>query len=199
MQKLPHHPCLSNCYECDFNLHAQVGKSMAAKIANFGFSRDVRSSDYYHMKDLRDKLLPVRWLAPETLKEGIYSPETDMWAYGVVLWEIFNCGQTPYKALSNPEVIQRILKAKPLGKPAHCPDDIYRIMLACWQKEPQLRPTAKEVSRQLEKLETTSLQPRSRGWSWRKGSKLQQHRQSSQSSSLPRMPERARQNSDAVL
>lgn len=173
---------------------------MVAKIANFGFSRDIHSSDYYHMKELRDKLLPVRWLAPETLKEGIYSPETDMWAYGVVLWEIFSCGQTPYKTLSNPEVIQRILKAKPIPKPAHCPDDFYRIMLACWQKEPQMRPTFREVSRQLEKIEMMSPQPRGRGWSWRKGAKLQQQqRRSSQTNRLPKTPEQRRQNLDTVL
>ena len=177
----------------------QVGKSMEVKIANFGFSRDVRSSDYYHMKDLRDKLLPVRWLAPETLKEGIYSPETDMWAYGVVLWEIFSCGQMPYKALSNPDVIQRILKAKPLPKPAHCPDMVYRIMLACWRIDPQMRPNFKEVNKQVEKFEVISPRPSGRRWSWRKQIKMQQQRRSSRTSKLPKTPEQARQSTDATL
>ena len=172
---------------------------MEVKIANFGFSRDVRSSDYYHMKDLRDKLLPVRWLAPETLKEGIYSPETDMWAYGVVLWEIFSCGQMPYKALSNPEVIQRILKAKPLPKPAHCPDMVYRIMLACWRIDPQMRPNFKEVNKQVEKFEVISPRPSGRRWSWRKQIKMQQQRRSSRTSKLPKTPEQARQSTDATL
>ena len=147
---------------------------MNVKVANFGFSRDVRSHDYYHMKDIRDKLLPVRWLAPETLKEGIYSPETDVWSFGIVLWEIFSCAQMPYKNVSNPDVIQRILKAKPLPRPKNCPDSVYRIMLACWLREPRTRPNFTLLEEQLSKLVELSKRPKSRGWTWKTRLKRQQ-------------------------
>lgn len=114
------------------------------KIANFGFSKDVNSPDYYHMQSPKT-LLPVRWLAPECLKEGKYNTSTDVWAYTVLVWEIFAYGRQPYSGLNDVEAYTCVTSYQLLEKPKECPDTLYQLMQKCWSKEPSSRPSFSEV------------------------------------------------------
>lgn len=123
------------------------------KIANFGFSKDVNSPDYYHMESPKT-LIPIRWLAPECLKEGKYNTSTDVWAYGVVTWEIFSYGEQPYSGLNDVEAYQCIMSNQLLEKPKECPETLHQLMRQCWSKEPSLRPSFSEIMISLKDMQS---------------------------------------------
>jgi len=124
-----------------------VGDDLVVKIGDFGMSRDIYSSEYYKMS--KETLLPIRWLAPEAFLYGKFSLKSDVYAYGVVLWEIFTFGLQPYYGYTNKEVMEFIQKGIHLGKPDNCPDFIYAIMKDCWIKEPEKRLEFKAISMRL--------------------------------------------------
>ncbi|KAL1489268.1 hypothetical protein ABEB36_014201 [Hypothenemus hampei] len=111
------------------------------KIGDFGLARDIYKNDYYRKEG--EGLLPVRWMAPESLLDGVFTCQSDVWAFGVTLWEIMTLGQQPYQARSNLEVLHYVRGGGRLGKPKDCPRDLYELMLKCWQMEPDQRPTFK--------------------------------------------------------
>ncbi|KAG8179337.1 hypothetical protein JTE90_006960 [Oedothorax gibbosus] len=120
-----------------------VGENLSVKISDFGMSRDIYTSDYYKVGGSR--MLPIRWMAPESITYGKFSLESDVWAYGVVLWEIFTYGKQPYYGHSNDEVVKLILQGILLSSPEHCPPFICNIMAGCWKTEPKDRLTFAEV------------------------------------------------------
>nr|KAG5687241.1 hypothetical protein BaRGS_010909 [Batillaria attramentaria] len=159
-----------------------VGEKLQVKIGDFGMSRDVYSTDYYRRYEknfhavsmltaplgsgkkkkkkkleLREKvggtaMLPVRWMPPESILYRTFTIESDVWSYGVVLWEIFTFGQQPWFELSNMEVIDCIRNGRLLQRPAICSQDVHDIMLGCWKVSPQERLSMKDIHRQLDAL-----------------------------------------------
>jgi len=114
------------------------------KISDFGLSRAVGSgSDYYQAQ--QGGRWPVKWYAPESILYGTFSQKSDVWSYGVTLWEMFSFGELPYGEISGGEVIALLEANKRLDKPDHCPDHTYQIMLRCWHIKPASRPTFKEL------------------------------------------------------
>jgi insulin receptor len=109
------------------------------KIGDFGMARDIYETDYYRKGN--KGLLPVRWMAPESLADGVFTNQSDVWSYGVVLWEISTLAEQPYQGLANEQVLQFVLRGELLEKPDYCPDILYSLMLACWQKRPINRPS----------------------------------------------------------
>ncbi|KAK6166186.1 hypothetical protein SNE40_022943 [Patella caerulea] len=114
-----------------------VGEGLVVKISDFGMSRDIYTCDYYKIGGSR--MLPVRWMSPESVKYGKFTIESDVWAYGVVLWEIFSSGRQPYYGHSNEEVIQFLDAGILLQRPNDCPSTIYHVMLGCWKQDPKER------------------------------------------------------------
>ncbi|XP_003747397.1 fibroblast growth factor receptor 2-like [Galendromus occidentalis] len=110
------------------------------KIADFGLARDLLDSGYYHKTT--NGRLPVKWMAPEALFDQIYSSMSDVWSFGVLVWEVMSFGGTPYSCLAHAENLFDFLKAgKRLEKPVECPDEIYGLMLACWNESSHARPS----------------------------------------------------------
>ncbi|CAL1289646.1 unnamed protein product [Larinioides sclopetarius] len=120
-----------------------VGDHLSVKISDFGMSRDIYTSDYYKVRGSR--MLPIRWMAPESITYGKFSLESDVWAFGVVLWEIFTCGKQPYYGHSNDEVVKLILQGILLSTPENCPPFICNVMAGCWKTEPRDRLTFADV------------------------------------------------------
>nr|XP_032662391.1 NT-3 growth factor receptor isoform X5 [Chelonoidis abingdonii] len=97
-------------------------------------------------------MLPIRWMPPESIMYRKFTTESDVWSFGVILWEIFTYGKQPWFQLSNTEVIECITQGRVLERPRVCPKEVYDIMLGCWQREPQQRLNIKEIYKILHAL-----------------------------------------------
>lgn len=113
-----------------------VTENLTVKVTDFGMSRDIHYQHYYR-KD-GEALLPVRWMAPECLLDGVFTELSDVYSYGVLLWEIYTFGCIPYPALSNQQVYEKVIQGHRLEAPPRCPVAIYAVMKACIGSE---RPT----------------------------------------------------------
>uniref|UniRef100_A0A3Q4BKS0 Tyrosine-protein kinase receptor n=1 Tax=Mola mola TaxID=94237 RepID=A0A3Q4BKS0_MOLML len=122
-----------------------VGNGLLVKIGDFGMSRDIYSSDYYRVGG--HTMLPIRWMPPESIMYRKFSTESDVWSFGVILWEIFTYGKQPWFQLGNNEVIECITQGRVLERPRICPKEVYDIMLGCWQREPQQRLNIKDIQK----------------------------------------------------
>ena len=120
----------------------QMGDNLMIKISDIGQYKEKYTKDYYKFQN---KLLPVRWMSPESLLFGRYAQDTDVWSYGVLLWEIFNYACTPYSGCTNPEVIQMIRDRQLLMIPDECPQRVYQLMLECWHENSVQRPTFTDI------------------------------------------------------
>lgn len=125
-----------------------VGDNLTVKISDFGLSRDIYSSDYYRVQS--KSLLPVRWMPPESILYGKFTTESDVWSFGVVLWEIYSYGLQPYYGYNNQEVIDMIRSRQLLPCPEECPTVIYSLMLECWSTN--RRPQFSEIHQRLHNL-----------------------------------------------
>ncbi|OCT82600.1 inactive tyrosine-protein kinase transmembrane receptor ROR1 [Xenopus laevis] len=120
-----------------------VGEQLHVKISDLGLSREIYSSDYYRVQN--KSLLPIRWMPPEAIMYGKFSTDSDIWSYGVVLWEIFSFGLQPYYGFSNQEVIEMARKRQLLPCSEDCPPRMYSLMTECWQEIPSRRPRFKDI------------------------------------------------------
>jgi len=111
-----------------------VGKQLIVKISDFGMSRDIYTCDYYKIGGSR--MLPVRWMSPESVMYGKFTLESDIWSFGVVMWEIFAYGKQPYYGHSNEEVVKLIRQGILLTPPEDCPHYICQLMEMCWKTNP---------------------------------------------------------------
>jgi serine/threonine protein kinase len=124
-----------------------VGQRLIVKIGDFGMSRDLYSCDYYKVGG--HSMLPIRWMPPESLLYRTFTVESDIWSFGVVLWEIFTYGRQPWFELSNQEVIQHVQTGHTLIPPRCCPPEVARLMSGCWLRQPTDRLRIADVHRQL--------------------------------------------------
>ncbi|XP_036322512.1 insulin-like receptor [Rhagoletis pomonella] len=127
--------------------NCMVGFDLTVKIGDFGMTRDVYETDYYRKGD--KGLLPVRWMPPESLRDGIYSTASDVFSYGVVLWEIVTLASQPYPGYSNDQVLRFVIEGGVMERPDNCPDKIYEIMQQCWEHRPSKRPSFFKIIRML--------------------------------------------------
>ncbi len=120
-----------------------VSRDLRIKISDFGLSQDVYTTDYFKMGDT--ELLPIRWMPPEAILYAKFTVQSDIWSFGVVMWEIFSFGIQPYFSMTNEEVVQHVRSGKVLSCPEGCPQDIYDLIVDCWVMELSERPTAAEI------------------------------------------------------
>lgn len=125
-----------------------VGCNLAVKIADFGMSRDVYTCDYYKMGGERP--MPVRWMSPESIVYARFTHESDVWSYGVVLWEIYSRGKQPFYGHNNDGATRLILQGIVLVPPEDCPRFAGDLMRACWEADPRDRISFHEICSKLE-------------------------------------------------
>uniref|UniRef100_A0A2C9JF25 Tyrosine-protein kinase n=1 Tax=Biomphalaria glabrata TaxID=6526 RepID=A0A2C9JF25_BIOGL len=110
------------------------------KISDFGLSRAMGTDKEYY-KATKGGRWPIKWYAPESVNFGHFSHASDVWSYGVTLWEMFSYGGAPFEDMTGVEVIKFIEDGNRLNRPEKCPDVVYEVMLKCWSAKPVDRPT----------------------------------------------------------
>ena len=115
-----------------------VSNDLCIKLADFGRARYV-TDDIYQAP--RTETLSIKWAAPEVLSHSLYSSKSDLWALGIVFWEIFSRGERPYSSMSSEQAAMFVMDGGRPEKPAGCPTDLFTLMKTCWQEQPDLRPT----------------------------------------------------------
>ncbi|KAM3601205.1 uncharacterized protein V6R79_009021 [Siganus canaliculatus] len=122
-----------------------------AKICDFGLARDIRNDDSYIVQG--NARLPVKWMAPESIFQCVYTVQSDVWSYGVLLWEIFSLGKSPYPNVAVDTNFYRMIKdGCHMTRPDFAPAQMYELMTCCWSLEPTDRPTFKMIGQLINRL-----------------------------------------------
>ncbi|XP_065662122.1 proto-oncogene tyrosine-protein kinase receptor Ret-like [Hydra vulgaris] len=127
-----------------------VGATKNVKISDFGLSRKTNNELNYTSN--KSRRLTVKWMSVEAIFDQIFTTYSDVWAYGVVLFEIVTLGGTPYPSMSNHELIERLKFGYRMERPENCSQPLYDIMLHCWNEDPLKRPTFTELREQFDKI-----------------------------------------------
>ncbi|XP_033218035.1 tyrosine-protein kinase Btk29A isoform X1 [Belonocnema kinseyi] len=123
-----------------------VGSENVVKVADFGLARYVLDDQYTSSGGTK---FPIKWAPPEVLNYTRFSSKSDVWAYGVLMWEVFTCGKMPYGRLKNTEVVERVQRGIILEKPKACYKEVYEVMRICWAHSPEVRPSFRLLKDQL--------------------------------------------------
>ncbi|XP_011483055.1 fibroblast growth factor receptor 2 isoform X3 [Oryzias latipes] len=127
-----------------------VTESNVMKIADFGLARDVHNIDYY--KKTTNGRLPVKWMAPEALFDRVYTHQSDVWSFGVLMWEIFTLGGSPYPGIPVEELFKLLKEGHRMDKPGNCTNELYMMMKDCWHAISSQRPTFKQLVEDLDRI-----------------------------------------------
>nr|XP_019962454.1 PREDICTED: macrophage colony-stimulating factor 1 receptor 2-like [Paralichthys olivaceus] len=122
-----------------------------AKICDFGLARDIHHDDSYIVQG--NARLPVKWMAPESIFQCVYTLQSDVWSYGVLLWEIFSLGRSPYPNVAVDTNFYKMIKdGRHMSQPDFAPAEMYQLMMLCWSLEPAHRPTFKTIGQLINRL-----------------------------------------------
>ncbi|KAF5907130.1 tyrosine-protein kinase receptor TYRO3-like [Clarias magur] len=138
--------------------NCMLGDDLRVRVADFGLSKQIFSSNYYRQRvAIR---MPIKWMAIESLSESIYTSKSDVWSFGVTMWEIMTRGKTPFPGIPNHELLGMLESGHRL-RPGDCDSKLYEVMLSCWHKEPSQRPCFAELAQSLKALlcELPPLEP----------------------------------------
>ncbi|XP_062315990.1 protein-tyrosine kinase 6-like isoform X3 [Osmerus eperlanus] len=131
-----------------------VGENNICKVADFGLARVIKEPFYIS----EEKNIPFKWSAPEAISHGKFSNKSDVWSFGILLYEILSYGSVPYPAFSNLEVYSQVFNGYRMPAPPKCPDILYDIMLSCWKDLPSDRPDFKDLSPWLESINLNEVE-----------------------------------------
>ncbi|XP_048176003.1 vascular endothelial growth factor receptor 3 isoform X5 [Corvus hawaiiensis] len=166
-----------------------LSENNVVKICDFGLARDIyKDPDYVRKGSAR---LPLKWMAPESIFDKVYTTQSDVWSFGVLLWEIFSLGASPYPGVQiNEEFCQRLKDGTRMRAPEYATAEIYRIMLSCWHGDPKERPTFSDLVEILGNLLQENVQQEGKDYIPLNDS------HSSEDDGFSQVPSSAQQNSD---
>ncbi|XP_032630536.1 megakaryocyte-associated tyrosine-protein kinase isoform X2 [Chelonoidis abingdonii] len=121
-----------------------ISEENVAKVSDFGLAK-------VDPKGVDATKLPVKWTAPEALKNNKFSTKSDVWSYGILLWELFSYGRAPYSKMTLKEVTEMVEKGYRMEAPEECPPSLYTLMKSCWETEPGKRPSFRKLTEKLQK------------------------------------------------
>jgi len=114
-----------------------VRSNKSVMVSFLSLCEDTYKDDYYSLNDVP---VPLRWLSPEAIQEESYSVKSDVWSFGITIWEVFSLGEKPYSSLDNEAVLKGVCADLRLTKPDNCPDSVYGILEKCWNATSSERP-----------------------------------------------------------
>ncbi|XP_051978070.1 inactive tyrosine-protein kinase 7-like [Xyrauchen texanus] len=131
-----------------------ISSKRQIKVSALGLSKDVYNSEYYHY---RQSWIPLRWLPSEAVFEDDFSTKTDVWSFGVLMWEVFGLGELPYAELADDKVLEALQEGKlKLCPPQGCPSRVFKLMVRCWAGSPKDRLSFSDVVSALSELPSES-------------------------------------------
>ena len=129
-----------------------VGEHLICKVADFGLARVIDEDIYEAHTGAK---FPIKWTSPEAAMYNRFTVKSDVWSYGIVLYEVITYGRFPYPGMTNAEVLEKIQTGYRMGCPPGCPQELHSIMLECWKEDPPSRPTFETLQWQLEEFFTS--------------------------------------------
>ncbi|XP_043254467.1 proto-oncogene tyrosine-protein kinase receptor Ret isoform X1 [Colletes gigas] len=136
------------------NVLLATGK--VCKISDFGLTRDVYEDDAY-LKRSKGRV-PVKWMAPESLADHVYTSKSDVWSFGVLLWELVTLGASPYPGVDVHNLYNLLKAGYRMERPPNCSQHLYKLMVSCWHQEPGMRPSFKELTSHWERMLEDSVE-----------------------------------------
>jgi serine/threonine protein kinase len=124
----------------------RIDEKGIVKVADFGLTEDMYCRKYFRRDKSEpgagEEKVPIRWMAPESIKNDIYNEATDVWSFGVTMWEIFTCGKVPYNGIHAMGILPELERGAVLEIPDNkaCSDDVYQVMSSCWKLDAAMRP-----------------------------------------------------------
>uniref|UniRef100_A0AAY4DN54 Protein tyrosine kinase 7 (inactive) n=1 Tax=Denticeps clupeoides TaxID=299321 RepID=A0AAY4DN54_9TELE len=134
--------------------NCMISSKRHIKVCALGLSKDIYHSEYYHY---RQAWIPLRWLPAESVFEDDFSTKTDVWAFGVLMWEVFSFGELPHVSMADDQVLEGLREGKlKMSPPQGCPSRVYKLMVRCWAASPKDRVSFSEIVSTLSELPSES-------------------------------------------
>ncbi|XP_068132552.1 hepatocyte growth factor receptor-like [Hyperolius riggenbachi] len=137
--------------------NCMLDETFTVKVADFGLARDVYEKEYYSVHNKTGAKLPVKWMALESLQTQKFTTKSDVWSFGILLWELMTRGAPPYPDVNSFDITVYLLEGRRLLQPEYCPDPLFEVMLKCWHPKPELRPTFSELVSKISSLFSTFI------------------------------------------
>ncbi|CAL8083892.1 unnamed protein product [Calicophoron daubneyi] len=120
------------------------------KLCDFGLARDIYKNDCYRKRN--EPKLPVRWMSPEAIRDGLFTTKSDVWAFAVTCWEVLTLGADPFYGRANLDVMNLVIGGHVLGRPENCPEELYNQMLQCWSRFTEMRPSFGDLAKKMDEF-----------------------------------------------
>uniref|UniRef100_A0A8C8VH56 Hepatocyte growth factor receptor n=1 Tax=Pelusios castaneus TaxID=367368 RepID=A0A8C8VH56_9SAUR len=137
--------------------NCMLDEKFTVKVADFGLARDVYDKEYYSVHNKTGAKLPVKWMALESLQTQKFTTKSDVWSFGVLLWELLTRGAPPYPDVNSFDITVYLLQGRRLLQPEYCPDALYEVMLKCWHPKPEMRPAFSELVSKISTIFSTFI------------------------------------------
>ncbi|XP_047419963.1 macrophage-stimulating protein receptor isoform X2 [Sciurus carolinensis] len=137
--------------------NCMLDESFTVKVADFGLARDILDKEYYSVRQQRHARLPVKWMALESLQTYRFTTKSDVWSFGVLLWELLTRGAPPYPHIDPFDLTHYLAQGRRLPQPEYCPNSLYQVMQRCWEVDPAVRPTFGTLVMEVEQIVSSLL------------------------------------------
>lgn len=137
--------------------NCMLDEKFTVKVADFGLARDMYDKEYYSVHNKTGAKLPVKWMALESLQTQKFTTKSDVWSFGVLLWELMTRGAPPYPDVNTFDITVYLLQGRRLLQPEYCPDPLYEVMLKCWHPRAELRPSFSELVSRISAIFSTFI------------------------------------------
>jgi serine/threonine protein kinase len=138
------------CKVADFGLARVTTSVKTCSSSSSSSEEDGLLEEVYEAK--RQTALPIRWMSPESLFQGLFGFKSDVWSFGILVWEIVTLGSTPYPGMSASQVAKSVQVGKTMSCPNHCRQEVFDLMKSCWSRESRDRPTFKQIKSLLQDM-----------------------------------------------